>query len=59
MQETQVWSMGGKEKEMTTHSSILGWEIPRSEDPGVLQSMVSQVSDMTATKPTRENWKTT
>ena len=59
MQETQVWSLGGKEKEMGTHSSILGWEIPRSEDPGVLQSMVSQVSDMTATKPTRENWKTT
>ena len=27
------------EKEMTTHSSILAWRIPRSEEPGRLQSM--------------------
>ena len=27
---------------MTTHSSILAWEIPRTEEPGVLQSMGSQ-----------------
>ena len=27
------------EKGMTTHSSILAWEIPRTEDPGGLQSM--------------------
>ena len=27
---------------MTTHSSILAWEIPRTEDPGGLQTMGSQ-----------------
>ena len=27
------------EKEMATHSSILAWEIPRTEEPGRLQSM--------------------
>ena len=30
------------EKEMAIHSSILVWEIPRAEEPGYLQSMVSQ-----------------
>ena len=30
------------EKEMTTHSSTLAWEIPRTEEPGRLQSMGSQ-----------------
>ena len=30
------------EKEMATHSSILAWEIPGTEDPGGLQSMGSQ-----------------
>ena len=30
------------EKEMTTHSSILAWRIPRTEEPGGLQSMGSQ-----------------
>ena len=35
------------EKKMTTHSSILGWEIPWTEKPGGLQSMGSQESDMT------------
>ena len=29
-------------KEMATHSSILAWEIPRTEEPGMLQSMGSQ-----------------
>ena len=36
MQETQVWSLGGKdplEKEMATHSSILAWGIPWMEEP--------------------------
>ena len=32
---------------MATHSSILTWEIPRTEDPGGLQSMELQESDMT------------
>ena len=30
------------EEEMATHSSILAWEIPWTEDPGGLQSMESQ-----------------
>ena len=45
MQETQVQSLGQKEpleKEMATHSSILAWRIPRTEEPGELQSMGSQ-----------------
>ena len=32
---------------MVTHSSILAWEIPRTEEPGGLQSMGLQESDMT------------
>ena len=32
------------EKGMATHSSILAWEIPWTEDPGGLQSMVLQKS---------------
>ena len=42
MQETWVQSLGGEdplEKEMTTHSSILAWETPWTEEPGGLQSM--------------------
>jgi len=35
------------EKEMATHSSILAWKIPWTEEPGGLQSMESQESDMT------------
>ena len=45
MPETQVRSLGREnplEKEMATHSSILAWEIPRTEEPGGLQSMGSQ-----------------
>ena len=44
MQETQVQSLGPEdtlEKEMATHSSILAWEIPQTEEPGRLQSMGS------------------
>ena len=32
---------------MTTHSSILAWRIPRTEEPGGLQSMGSQDSNTT------------
>ena len=32
------------EKEMATHSSVLAWEIPQTEEPGGLQSMGLQVS---------------
>ena len=45
MQETQVQSLGQEvplDKEMATHSSILAWEIPRTEEPGGPQSTVSQ-----------------
>ena len=35
------------EKEMATHSSILAWRIPWTEEPGGLQSMGSQELDMT------------
>ena len=45
MQETQVRTLGQKdplEKEMVTHSSILAWEIPWTEEPEGLQSMGSQ-----------------
>ena len=44
-QEMQVWFLGWEdplEKEMATHSSILDWKIPWSEEPGRLQSMGSQ-----------------
>ena len=42
LQETQVGSMGWEdpvEQEMATHSSILAWRIPWTEEPGGLQSM--------------------
>ena len=45
MQETWVQSLGQGdplEKEMATHSSILAWEIPWTEESGRLQSMGSQ-----------------
>ena len=35
------------EEEMATHSSILAWEIPWTEEPGGLESMGFQESDMT------------
>ena len=39
MLETRVPSLGQKdllEKEMATHSSVLVWEIPQTEEPGML-----------------------
>ena len=45
VQETWVPFLGQEEsleKEMATHSSILAWRIPWTEEPGRLQSMVSQ-----------------
>ena len=45
MQETQVRSLGQEdplEKGMATHSSILAWRIPFTEEPGGLQPMESQ-----------------
>ena len=45
MKETWVQSLGCEDplaREMATHSSILPWEIPWTEEPGGLQSMGSQ-----------------
>ena len=44
IQETWIRSLGQEdplEKEMATHSSILGWRIPWTEEPGRLQTMGS------------------
>ena len=53
IRETRVRSLGREdplEKEMATHSSILAWRIPWTEEPGGLQSMGSQ--------RVRDNWAT-
>ena len=45
MQETWVLSLGWEdplEEEMATHSSILAWRIPWTEEPGGLQAMGSK-----------------
>ena len=45
VQEMRVQSLGWEdsmEKEMTTHPSILAWEIPWTKEPGGLQPVVSQ-----------------
>ena len=50
MQETQFQSVGPEdslEEEMATLSRILAWRIPWTEEPGGLQSMGLQQSDMT------------
>ena len=50
--ETQVWSLGKEdplEKETATHSSILAWRIPWTEQPGGLQS--------TGMQRVRHNWE--
>ena len=50
MQETWVRFMDWEdplEKERATHSNILAWRIPWTEEPGGLQSMGPQESDTT------------
>ena len=50
MQETWVQSLGWEDplqKEIGTHSSILAWEIPWTEEPSRLQSKGSQELDTT------------
>ena len=45
VQDTQVWSLGGEgslEKGMASHSSVLAWRIPWTEEPGGLPSPGSQ-----------------
>ena len=59
MQETRLLSLGKEdplEKGMATHSSILAWRIPWTEEPSRLQSMGSQESDMTATCTLFSQW---
>ena len=57
MWETRVWSLGQEdtlEKEMATHSSILAWKIPWTEESGGLQSMgVQRIGHDWATKHAR------
>ena len=45
-QEMQIWSLTWEdclEEEMTTHSNILDWKIPWTEEPGRLQFMGPQI----------------
>ena len=45
VQETRVQSLGQEnslEEEMATHSSILAWKVPWTEEPGWLQSVGSE-----------------
>ena len=54
MLEARVRSLGWRdslEEEMATHSGILVWEIPWTEEPGGLQSMGSQESDRVTEHP--------
>ena len=62
MQQTQVPSLGWKdplEKEMGTHSSILAWEIPCTEEPGRLQSMESVTKSQTRLTTKQQQQQTT
>ena len=48
MQESQVRSLGQEdplEKEMATHSSIIAWRTPRTEEPGGVTKSWTQMSD--------------
>ena len=59
MQETWVQSLSQAdplEEEMATHSSILAWKIPWTEEPGGLQSMGVTESDMTEVTNTDRWW---
>ena len=50
IQETQIQSLGQEdplEEKMATHSSVLAWRTPRTEEPGGLPPRGSQRVDMT------------
>ena len=59
VQETWIQSLNWEdplEKEMATHSSILAWEIPWTEEPGRVQSMgLQRVRRDSATKQQQQN----
>ena len=60
MQETQVLSLGQEdplEEEMATHSSIIAWEIPWTEEPGRLQSMGSRRVGYDLVTKQQQAWK--
>ena len=53
MWETQVQSLGQEDplaKETATHSSIHAWKIPRTEEPGGLQSMARGLKESDTTE---------
>ena len=59
MQETRIRSLGWEyplEKGMATHSSILAWGIPSTEEPGGLQSMESQSWTQLSTAQHSKSW---
>ena len=59
IQETQAQSLGWEdplEKGMATHSSILAWKTPRTEELGRLQSMSCKESDTTEVPITFTYW---
>ena len=60
MQETWAWSLAQEEpleKRMATHSSILTWKIPWTEEPGELQSMGHKELDTTEWLTLDSWWK--
>ena len=62
MQEMQVQSLNREdplEKEMATHSSILAWEIPWTEEPSGRQSMGSEIESHTQRDTQLSNYTTT
>ena len=55
LQEMQVWSLGQEdpmEEGILTHSSILAWRIPWTEDPGGLQSSPQDRKELDTTEAT-------
>ena len=59
MKETWVQSLGQEdllEEELATHSGILAWEIPWTEEPGGLQSMGLQKSQTQLRDSTTASW---
>ena len=57
--ETVVWSLGWEdplEKEMATHSSLLAWEIPWTEEPGKLVKGSKRVKHNLLIKPSPPNF---
>ena len=59
LQKTQFQSLGQEdplEEVLATHSRILAWEIPWTEEPGGLQPMGSQRARHNLTTKQQQNW---